>query len=413
MQGEKKIKVLTLNCMVNEGSTSKIINDIANCTKDECEFFQCYQIGEKSSGNNYRVSSWNVTRFYFLLARIVGLKYGVGNYPTRKLLRYIDKINPDIVHIHCPNFYSINLYRLFSHLKKKQYKVVITNHAEFFYTGNCAYAKECEGYQTGCKKCNRVFDEKHKYLLNRTHAEWKKMKQAFWGADNFLMTVVSPWQKERIKTSPITENMKVKVVENGVNTDIFKKKEPDMKKYEVYRESGRKIILNVTSNFSDNIEDTKGGYYLLEVARKMPENLFLVAGNTHMTKKENLPPNVILLGNVKNQEELADYYNLADLTIVTSKRETFGMSLAESMACGTGVVGFKAGGTESVAIQEYSEFVEFKEVDGLVHLIKKWQDKKPFIQDDLANKAALKYSTQRMAKEYLTIYKEMLAEKEQ
>jgi len=407
-----KIKVLTVNCMIHEGSTSKIIDDIAAVAKEECEFYQCYQMGPESSGKNYRVASWNVTRFYYLLARIVGLKYGVGTIPTRKLLSYIDRTKPDIVHVHCPNFYNINLYKLFSWLKKKMYPVVITNHAEFFYTGNCAHAKDCDGYMYGCKKCDAVFDTKHKYLINRTHAEWKRMKKAFGDADNFLMTVVSPWQRERIRTSPIARDMKIAVVENGVNTEIFKKKGFDLDEYQVLGNSGKKIILNVTSNFSDSRKDAKGGYYLLEVAKKMPENLFLVAGNVNVTDNNNVPENVILLGNVTKQEKLADYYNLADLTIVTSKRETFGMSVAESMACGTPVVGFYAGGTESVALKEYSEFIEYADVDGLAELIRKWQDKKKYVSEQLACVAIERYSVQRMAEEYMLIYRKIMKKKE-
>ena len=44
------------------------------------------------------------------------------------------------------------------------------------------------------------------------------------------------------------------------------------------------------------------------------------------------------------------------LTVLTSKRETYGMACAESLACGTPVVAFLAGGTESIAleVQQYS-----------------------------------------------------------
>ncbi len=412
MERESRLKVMTVNCMVHEGSTSKMIDDVAKLTAKQCRFFQCFQIGQEETDDDYLVASWNVTRFYFLWARIVGLKYGVGKLPTYRLIKHIRNVNPDVIHIHCPNFYNLNLYQLFAFLKKNHYPVVITNHAEFFYTGNCAHAKECEGYLEGCKRCDRVFDKKYKYIINRTHTEWKQMKKSFEHAENFVMTVVSPWQKERIKTSPITQGVPTVVVENGVNTEIFYKREIEKSKYAEFIEDGKKIILNVTSYFCDDKEDDKGGYYLLQVAKKMPEHRFLVAGNYHLKEKERVPQNVIFLGNIKEQSQLNEYYNLADLTLVTSKRETFGMACAESMLCGTPVVGYQCGGMESIALKEYSDFVPFADVDGLIKLIEKWLLKKNVISEEMAKKAVEKYSVEKMAKEYLALYQKMAAKKD-
>lgn len=404
---QKRIKVVTINCMINEGSTSKIIKDVEKLNQNECEFYHCYQIGPKGDEKNYLVSPWNVTRFYFVLSRLTGLKYGVGNIPTRFLLQHIARIDPDVIHIHCPNFYSINLYMLFRQLKKKKYPVLITNHAEFFYTGNCAHADECKGYLTGCHNCERVFDKKYKYIFNRTAYEWKKMKESFSDACNFVMTVVSPWQYKRIHTSPLIGNINVRIVENAANSDVFKKKEVDYTKYQVLMNYRKKIILNVTSNFSDNINDMKGGYYLLQIAKMLPECLFVIAGNYNIENMSQIGENVILLGNIKNQEQLSEYYNIADLVLVTSKKETFGMSCAESMLCGTPVIGFEAGGTESIALLKYSEFVKYGEIEKVVSLIEKWKNIKSDITDELAEQAKARYSIERMAGEFLEIYKEI------
>lgn len=409
---QNKMKILTLNCFVNDGSISKIMKDIEKITNDECEYYHCYQIGPKRDKNYYQITPWNVARAYFVLSRLTGLKYGIGKIPTFFLIKYIKKVNPDIVHIHCPNFYTVDLYMLFNYLKKEEFSVLITNHAEFFYTGNCAHAQGCKGYLTGCYNCDRVFDKKYKYIFNRTHYEWAKMKKAFSNAPHFQMTVVSPWQLERIHTSPLVSKLRIRIVENGVNTDIFKKKNINFEKYKKYIEENKKIILNVTSNFSDDKDDLKGGYYLLKIASELPDCLFLIAGPTNLSVSSELSENIILLGNIREQDVLADYYNLADLTLLTSKRETFGMACAESMLCGTPVVGFKSGGTESIALREYSSFVEFAESEKLVCLINKWKNSKQTVSDKLAKEALKKYSLEIMANSYLTIYKEMLAEKE-
>ena len=48
------------------------------------------------------------------------------------------------------------------------------------------------------------------------------------------------------------------------------------------------------------------------------------------------------------QESLIDYYRSADLTLSTSRHETFGLTLLESLACGTPVCAFAVGGIPDI-----------------------------------------------------------------
>lgn len=404
----KKIKVLAINWSIEEGSIAKLMQDIEAVNREECEFYYCYQVGVKEQGKKYRIAGWNITRLYYLLARITGIKYGGGSVPTFFMLLWLNKIRPDIVHIHCPNFYNLNLYMLFRYLKKKNYGVIITNHAEFFYTGNCPYAEDCRGYLSGCLKCEKVFDVKHPYIVNRTNTEWKRMRKAFENFDRLQMTAVSEWVKKRCQESPITEKIPVRVIENAVDGTIFHRKEVFWIKWKEEWRPDQKYILNVTSGFSDNEKDLKGGIHLIQTARELPEYIFWVAGNKYVEHYENIPSNVKLLGNISDKSELSDLYNCADLTVLTSKRETYGMACAESLACGTPVVAFLAGGTESIALEEYTEFVEYGNVHMLKEAIYRWIGKKKDISFGLADIAGERYAKERMGKEYLQLYKEMI-----
>mgnify|MGYP000949492470 CR=1 FL=1 len=52
------------------------------------------------------------------------------------------------------------------------------------------------------------------------------------------------------------------------------------------------------------------------------------------------------------------------------------MVCAESLSCGTPVVGFKAGGPESIGLADYCEFVEYPNLDKLQDCVMNWIDKK-------------------------------------
>lgn len=54
--------------------------------------------------------------------------------------------------------------------------------------------------------------------------------------------------------------------------------------------------------------------------------------------------NVIPLPNIQSTEILAEYYSMADVFVLPSIAENYATTSLESMACGTPVVGFDAGG---------------------------------------------------------------------
>lgn len=429
-------KILTVNCTSDNGSIPKIISDIEK-ENPGFEYFHCYQIGEKSTDiHEYLVDSWNMTRIYYGLSRVSGIKYGLGGKPTSRLIRHIKKVDPDLIHIHCPNFYSISIYKLFHYLKESGIPVLITNHAEFFYTGNCAYSFECMGVTSGCHHCKRQFDSVHPYMINRTHYEWKKMREAFQGAANFMMTVVSPWQVQRIRLSPvIPENMPVRVILNGVDTDVFHMLEQE--KGKLRKKLGIKektkdqfVAIQVSSFFTDEPKNIKGGIFLIEVARMLPDIEFVVVGNYRLSEESHLPSNITLVGNVSDQDVLAMYYNAADVTVLTSRGETFGMACAESLCCGTPVAAFKAGGTESIALEKYSSFTDFGDAEALADILRRHKERKQENSGDgfksacdvcagngmseyrsrMSSDAIAVYDRRRMGREYGNIYESLIYE---
>ena len=117
-----------------------------------------------------------------------------------------------------------------------------------------------------------------------------------------------------------------------------------------------------------------------------------------------IPSNVIMLGRVSNQRELARYYSLADLTVLTSKRETFSMVVAESLCCGTPVVGFVAGAPEQIAIKEHSAFVEYANTQALYNEAIKMLNIESN-KNEISEKAKTIYSKQKMVEGYKNIYK--------
>lgn len=403
------IKVLTINCMHKKGSTGKIIKDTAEKLAGDCEFVFCYECGEKPTAENeYKIAAKYEWYAYYILARVLGLKYCTGFTSTYRLLRYIKKQKPDIVHLHCPNTNSVNIPWLLRFLKRKKIATVVTNHAEFYYTGNCPYAHDCMKFQTGCGNCDYSFDPYRKYLFDRTAYEWKKMNEAFDGFENITMVAVSPWVKERMSLSPIANKLHSVVVKNGVDTENVFHITPSELKRELGISEDKKVLLHVTASFTDRLDDLKGGRYIIELAKSIPDIEVVVVGPYMLSDTGNLSKNIHLIGSVSEQKLLAQYYSMADLTVVVSRRETYGMVCAESLCCGTPIVGFLAGGTESIALTKYSKFVEYGDVDKLLLAVNEFISVKEGRAEQIQADAHAEYSCGTMAKGYMEVYRDLL-----
>ena len=353
----------------------------------------------------YQVSNRFSRAISYRISKITGNRYGIGSVTTASIIRKIRKEKADLVHIHCANGNFMNIYMLLKWLKKNKVPTVLTNHAEFFYTGNCPHAFDCDRWLTGCGECPQKFSK-----IDTTTKWHKKMRNCFADFPNLVVTSVSPWVLSRAAKSPIMENLDHRLVANGINTEIFHRCQQQglWQQYNI-QPDGRRVILYVTACFYGD-DPRKGSAYLLRLAERMTNKnvLFVVAGNCVDNVK--VPDNIVLLGRISDQKELAALYSTADLTLITSQRETFSMPVAESMCCGTPIVGFCAGGPESIALKDYSEFVDFGDVDQLEKVItQKWLHFKTDDQSVKISEAAIQtYDKTYMANQYLSIYNQLL-----
>ncbi len=403
------MKILHINCVYNTGSTGKIVYDVhTELLNLGYESVVCYGRGAKTNDKNvYKTCGEIYSKLNNILTRFTGIMYGGCFFSTNKLIKIIKKEKPDIVHLHCINGYFVNIYRLITWLKKSKIKTVLTLHAEFMHTANCGHSLECDNWKTGCGNCPRFKKETKSILFDKTAVSWKRMKKAFDGFnENLIVTSVSGWLMNRAKQSPILADKEHIVVLNGLDTDAFKysngkelREKLDLK--------DKKVVLFVTPAFSLDPNHIKGGYYVAQLAKMMPNVKFVVVGNRN--KELQLPDNIIDIGRVESATELAKYYSMADVTVLASKKETFSMITAESLCCGTPVVGFVAGAPETIAIPEYSSFTEFGNIDKLKVSLEEFLEK-DWNSFEISKQSIEKYNKQKMTADYLKIYSNLLGE---
>ena len=401
------MKVLQINATYDKSSVGKIVHDIklgldqlkidnyvifgrgANCFEDDSHVFK---IGSDSTAHKSHIK-----------ALFTGLYYSCSVKNTKRILAKIHEIKPDIIHIHCLNGFFIDVPYFINEIKRAGMASILTLHAEFMYTGTCGYANDCQRFIKGCHDCPYLHDIDNNFMKDNVAKSNTLFANAFSEYKKFIAVGVSPWVSDRASTSLVLSHRKHGVVLNGVDCDVFKRydRTPWSKKF-----ANRQIILNVTSNFSF---PEKGGSTFLEIARRHIKNkklLFVVAGTANSI---DAPENVVFIGRLNSQEELAQLYSASSLTLLPNKRETFLMAVPESLCCGTPVVGYCAGGPESIALSKYSSFVKYGDIDALSNMVDRWIVKSKTVSHKRIEKeACAKYSKEEMVKNYIHEYEKLL-----
>lgn len=390
------MKILQVNNVYGEKSTGKITQVLHNglCDQGYTSIVVFGRGKGRTAPGVIRLCPDWYGKMNSLLSRITGMPYGGCFWSTARLQRIIRREKPDVVHLQCINGHFVNIYRLIAWLKKRKIRTVVSLHAEFMYTANCGHAFDCQQWKTGCKKCPNRKRANKSWFFDRTAQSWRCMQKAFSGfEDNCIIAPVSPWTEDRARQSEILKGFPFQTVYNGVDTGVFCPGETA---------SEEKTVLSVTAHFSGEKDHPKGGWYLLQLAERMPDVTFLVAGRAD--EIENKPSNLKLLGEIRDQQALAELYRRARVSMIVSKRETFSMPCAESLCCGTPVIGFEAGAPEQIALREYSEFVSYGDLQEMETVLRKWLTKTDLDRSRLADEACCTYSSGTMVRSFMDIY---------
>ena len=397
------MRLLQINCVFAVGSTGKIVYAIHEYAKTKGdEPFAIYGTGKKSTEPNvFRATPWVVRKVQSFRSRITGYAYGGCIWGTANAIRIIDKVKPDIVHVHCMNAYIVNIYRILEHLKKNHIPTVLTNHAEFMYTGGCIYAVDCNKWITGCHNCDKINKEHPiSYFFDRTPREWELMREASQGFDKMVVCCVSDWVRDRASQSLFYKQYPVVTVLNGLDTDVFHYTNAEDIKAKLNLKG--KVVVHVTA---DLYRPIKGGQHVLEMAKRFPDVNFVILGSE--AKDDTAPRNCRFMGMINDQNLLAQYYSMGDVCLLTSVRETYSMVCAESLCCGTVVVGFMSGGPETISLPEYSCFVEQGNDDKLEFALRKMLDN-TYDKKAISEVAMKTYGQDTMCKNYYEVYRELL-----
>ncbi|MEM4554772.1 MAG: glycosyltransferase family 4 protein [Candidatus Anstonellaceae archaeon] len=248
----------------------------------------------------------------------------------------------------------------------------------------------------------------HSTEFDRTSWPWEYIvgieRKAACSAD--LIIAVSKRTKEQVMRLGAQES-KIRVVYNGVDFERFSCAAPPPKKE-------RKVVL-----FLGRLTEQKGPVQFLHAAAKVlqkkPDTLFLVAGKgellpllINISIQLGISQNVRFLGYIP-QEEQARIYKMADVYVMPSTSEPFGITALEAMSSGTPVIISKTSGVAELVKSAIK--VDFWDINAMAEKIIALLSYQPLSStlSQLCTKEVLRYSWERTASQTLEVYKEAIS----
>lgn len=286
------------------------------------------------------------TRFGYLshgaLSRLDDRAGFHSKHDTARLLKLLDEIDPDVVHLHNVHGYWVNVELLFGWLASHRCQVRWTLHDCWSFTGHCPHFQYvgCEKWRTGCSRCPQKKGYPSSFLLDSSERNWEGKRRAFTSIPSERMTLITPshWLEGLVKQSFLKE-YPIEVRHNTVDTTVFRPTASDFR--ERHGIGDRFMILGVASPWTER----KGLGDFVRLSRDLSSERYAIV-LVGLTKKQirRLPAGIVCLERTSSPQELAAIYTAADFFFNPTHEDNFPTVNLEAEACGTPVIYFDTGG---------------------------------------------------------------------
>lgn len=431
------MKVLFVNTSYNFGGAARAARRIMRSVADrgvECRMLvKCLEseegsdVADVSSVNDYRpkfkLYSWldfcvnkiknKYQHYQWRHYRKMNEDCYLSDLRSTRSFGALRKIDFDILHLQWINGRFINL----NELRKIHKPIVWTLHDTWAFCGVCHYFSDCDKYKSHCGACPLLWKSPdmacEKDLAYRIFDQKKKV---FKGLDLHIVTP-STWLGNCARESALLGRFSVDVIPNSIDVEKFK---PQDKQESLLRwgldTKGVKYILYGAMNA---VNDRRKGFSNLMTAMNMfqeqydssPMELVVFGIQDEIPSlKLNFP--VKYIGVVRNDDDIAKLYSLADVMVVPSLTENLSNVIMESLSCGTPVVAFNIGGNSDMIDHQRNGYLaedEAQMAEGIAWCLDNNADGS--LGRNARQKVLDNFTSERVGRMYAELYERVLNQK--
>jgi len=344
-------------------------------------------------------------------------RYGESASPERTFFSDDRTVFSKDVCLHIPESDIINLHwvaefldlgAFFSWLPKDK-PLVWTLHDMAAFTGGCCHAIACDRFVDRCGACPQL-GSSNEADLSREIWLRKKGYYATLNPARFHVVTPSRWLGERLKRSSLLSQFPHCVIPYGLDLEVFKPRDRRLSREVLGIPIASKVILFVSNGLHVRL---KGLHVLVDALNEMDADtgiFFLSLGLGSPPSLARFPHAHI--NSITEDRLLSLVYSAADLFVLPSLADNLPNTMLESIACGTPVVAFDAGGIPDAVRPGVTGLLaktgDARELRSAILELLGNDAKRAEMSANCREIALAEYSLELQAKRYVQLYESML-----
>ena len=402
-------KLLQINTVINSGSTGHIAEGIGQLAiKNGWESYIAYGRNDRpSSSTKIKIETkWSIY-LHVLKTRLFD-RHGFGSKKaTKKFIKQIETIKPDIIHLHNIHGYYLNIEALFHYLKVTNIPIVWTLHDCWSFTGHCSHFEyiKCKKWIKLCNHCPQKKNYPASFFLDNSTKNYLDKKRLFTSVSNMTIISVSQWINDLLSNSFLSKYPK-KIIPNGIDTALFSPQNNCQIREKLNLKESDFVILGVATVWNER----KGLMDFIKLANLIDTNTKIVLVGLSEHQKKNLPKNIIPLTRTESQKELAELYSAANVVLNLSYEESFGMTTVEGFACGTPSIVYNCTASPELLTNKTGFIVQAGNLDELIYAINTIRkNTKSYYSSFCIERAITFYDKNKQFANYINLYDDILS----
>ena len=348
------MKIIHINATCGRGSTGLMAVEISELQRrNGHETYIAYGTGKSNYPGAYCIGNdWDHKLHSLINTRLYG-EEGTGSIlATRQLLKWIDSIQPDIIHLHNIHNHFLNFHLFFRYIITKSIPIVWMFPDCWAFTGKCYHFTEagCMRWKTECHDCPQLRKSgPMTWFFDKSRKIYHLKQQLFQSLRYLDIVTISKWL-QGVTEQSIANIHPIHMIYCWIDREKFHERKDDSI-YERYGlDRNKKILISVSAQWIDSKTRLTDA---IRLAKLLPDDYLLILVG-QMLSKQKLPHNIIHLGYVNGTEEMSKLYSAALAYVNFSVEDTFSNVTCETHACGTPFIVFN-----STALPEVAAIKEF------------------------------------------------------
>ncbi|MBP3253729.1 MAG: glycosyltransferase [Bacteroidales bacterium] len=397
------MKILQINQNYNFGSTGRIMKEINDSIVNSGnEGFMLVAYANGMDAHLYVMESlpteWAIKK-NLIINRLTGLTGYKAKRRTRKAIKWIESVKPDIIHLHNIHGDWIHLESLFDYIRKNNTPVVWTLHDCWSFTGRCSHFDnlQCFRWLIKCKKCPDLAVYPKSYFFDFSEKMYADKKKWFSGLSCATIVTPSKWLADYVKQS-FLGNYEVQVINNGIDLTQFDRKQTRSK---YLGNDGRKVVLGVAASWTQRkgFDDIIKLHMILD-----PNQYVIVVVGLNAKQYDSLPEGIIGVKRTKNVMELAELYSQASVFVNPTYQDNYPTVNLEAIACGTPVITYETGGSVESITPETGIVVKKGDINAMADAILKVCEASVDYSEQCISYAQHHFDKNDHYQEYISLY---------